>query len=170
MNGPANGMDSVTRGMERVSVQPPSQFSDRRIELTQDEDDWDWVLLLPWNQLLIVKGPSDGDRHRPRTDASMLIYLLRNQKIRVKIFAVLLFYLTQTMLRCCFISERCWHVAKKSIRVIYCHSTTKWPQPLENYVSIFCQEMMFCIVTDLEGKKNLRRGFKPNIRFLSFGV
>ncbi|KAM7432977.1 putative ATP-dependent RNA helicase ddx4 [Porites harrisoni] len=41
MNGPTNGMDSVTRGMERVSVQPPSQFSDRRIELTQDEDDWD---------------------------------------------------------------------------------------------------------------------------------
>ncbi|XP_073227246.1 uncharacterized protein [Porites lutea] len=41
VNGPANGMDSVTRGMERVSVQPPSQFSDRRIELTQDEDDWD---------------------------------------------------------------------------------------------------------------------------------
>ena len=41
MNGPANGMDSVTRGMERVSVQPPSQFSDRRIDLTQDEDDWD---------------------------------------------------------------------------------------------------------------------------------
>ena len=41
MNGPANGMDSVTRGMERVSVQRSSQFSDRRIELTQDEDDWD---------------------------------------------------------------------------------------------------------------------------------
>ena len=43
MNGPVNGMDSVTKGMERVSVQPPSQFSDRRIELTQDEDDWDWT-------------------------------------------------------------------------------------------------------------------------------
>ena len=43
MSGPANGMDSVTKGMERVSVQPPSQFSDRRIELTQDEDDWDWT-------------------------------------------------------------------------------------------------------------------------------
>lgn len=84
-------------------------------------------------------------------------------------FAVLLFYLTETMLRCRFISERCGHVAKKSIRVIYCHLTTKGSQPLENYVSIFCQEMMFCIVTDLEGKKNLRRGFEPNIRFLLFG-
>ena len=115
------------------------------------------------------QGPSDGDLHRPRTDASMLIYLLRNQIIRVKTFAVLRFYLTETMLCCRFIRDRCWHVAKKSIRVIYRYSTTKWSQPLENYVSIFCQEMMFCIVTDLEGKKNLRRGFKPNIRFLSFG-
>lgn len=116
------------------------------------------------------QGPSDGDLHRPRTDASMLIYLLRNQKIRVKMFAVLLFYLTEAMLRRRFISERCWYVAKKSIGVIYCHSTTKWSQPLENYVSIFCQEMMFCIVTDLEGKKSLRGGFRPNIRFVSFGV
>ena len=115
------------------------------------------------------QGPSDGGRHHPRTDASMLIYLLRNQKIRVKMFAVLLFHLTETMLCCRFISKRCWHVAKKSIRVIYRHSTTKWSQPHGNYVSIFCQEMMFCIVTDLEGKKNLRRGFKPNIRFLSLG-
>lgn len=115
------------------------------------------------------QGRSDEDRHRPRTDASMLIYLLRNQKIRVKMFAVLLFHLTETMLCCRFISKRCWHVAKKSIRVIYRHSTTKWSQPHGNYVSIFCQEMMFCIVTDLEGKKNLRRGFKPNIRFLSLG-
>jgi len=108
------------------------------------------------------QGPSDGHRHRPCTDASMLIYLRRNQKIRVKMFAFLLFYLTETIWRYRFISERCWHVAKKSIRVIYCQSTTKWSQPLENYVSIFCQEMIFCNVTDLGGKKKLRR-------YLSFG-
>lgn len=163
MNGPANGMDSVTRGMERVSVQPPSQFSDRRIELTQDEDDWDWVLLLPLNQLLIVTRAKRWRPSPPAKNASMLIYLLRNQMIRVKTFAVLLFYLTETMLCCRFIRDRCWHVAKKSIRVIYRHSTTKWSQPLENYVSIFCQEMMFCIVTDLEGKKNLRSYANMNL-------
>lgn len=33
------------------------------------------------------QGRSDGHRHRPCTDASMLIYLRRNQKIRVKMFA-----------------------------------------------------------------------------------
>ena len=53
------------------------------------------------------QGPSDGDLHRPRTDASMLIYLLRNQIIRVKTFAVLRFYLTETMLCCRFIRDRC---------------------------------------------------------------
>ena len=105
------------------------------------------------------EGPSDGDRHRPRTDASMLICLLRNQKIRVKMFAVLLFYLTETMLRCRFISERCWHVAKKSIRVIYCHSTTKWSQPPEIMFHFLVEKWCFCIVSDLEGKKNLRRAF-----------
>ena len=155
--------------MELVSVQPPSQFSNRRIELTQDEADWDWALSSAVTSCWSWQGPSDEDRHCPRTDASFLIYLLRNQKIRLKTFAVLLFYLTETMLRCRFISERCWHVAKKNIRVLYRHSTTKWSQPFENYVSIFCQEMMFCIVTDLEGKKNRRRGFKSNIRFLSLG-
>ena len=72
MNGPVNGMDSVTRGMERVSVQPPSQFSDRRIELTQDEDDWDWVLLLPWNQLPIV---TRAKRWRPSLPAQGRIYV-----------------------------------------------------------------------------------------------
>ena len=72
MNGPANGVDSVTGGMERVSVQPHSQFSDRRIELTQDEDDWDWVLLLPWNQLLIV---TRAKRWRPSPPAHGRIYV-----------------------------------------------------------------------------------------------
>jgi len=44
MSGPPDqGMNSVTRGMERVSVQPPSQYQSRQrdISCNQDEEEWD---------------------------------------------------------------------------------------------------------------------------------
>lgn len=47
MSGPGEGMGAVTKGMERVSVQPPSQYSSRPREMSnnQDEEEWDWVEL-----------------------------------------------------------------------------------------------------------------------------
>lgn len=41
MSGPVNGIDTVTKSMERVSIQPPMAINPAGNSCNQDEEEWD---------------------------------------------------------------------------------------------------------------------------------